>query len=109
MRSATCRRPPGAEPCQRKPEGETAVRKTGLLTAGRNPGDRTDPVRQLLTTEGNNVPFDLGNPIDKNLPHRSAQGIDYCTKKIVGQVERDLGVMQFNRDGIRVTSSNENG
>ena len=40
---------------------------------------------------------------------RSAQGIDYCTKKIVGQVERDLGVMQFNRDGIRVTSSNENG
>ena len=48
-------------------------------------------------------------PIDKNLPHRSAQGIDYCTKKIVGQVERDLGVMQFNRDGIRVTSSNENG
>ena len=40
---------------------------------------------------------------------RSAQGIDYCAKKIVGQVERDLGVMQFNRDGIRVTSSNENG
>ena len=50
------RRPPGAEPCRPKPEGEIAVRTTGLLTAGRNPGDRTDPVRQPLTTEGNNVP-----------------------------------------------------
>ena len=34
---------------------ETAVRTTGLLTAGRNPGGRTDPVRQLLTTGGNNA------------------------------------------------------
>ena len=30
---------------------ENAVRTTGLLTARRNPGDRTDPVCQLLTTE----------------------------------------------------------
>ena len=30
---------------------ETAVRKTGLLTAGRNPGDRTGPVCQPSTTE----------------------------------------------------------
>ena len=37
------------------PDVETAVRKTGLLTAGRNPGGRTDPVRQPLTTEGDNV------------------------------------------------------
>ena len=36
---------------------EVAVRKTGVLTAGRNPGGRTDPVCQLLTTEGNNVTF----------------------------------------------------
>ena len=40
------------------PDVETAVRKTGLLTAGRNPGVRTGPVRQLLTTGGNNVPFE---------------------------------------------------
>ena len=52
------RRPPGAEPCRPKPKGEIAVRKTGLLTAGRNPGGRTDPVWELLTTEGNNVPFE---------------------------------------------------
>ena len=37
------------------PPDTTPVRKTGLLTAGRNPGDRTDPVRQPLTAEGNNV------------------------------------------------------
>ena len=36
-------------------ELEAAVRKTGLLTAGRNPGDRTGPVRQLLTSKGSNV------------------------------------------------------
>ncbi len=36
-------------------KAEIAVRTTGLLTAGRNPGDRTDPVCQPLTTEGNNV------------------------------------------------------
>ena len=30
---------------------ETAVRTTGLLTAGRNPGDRTDPSCQTLTTK----------------------------------------------------------
>ena len=34
---------------------DNAVRTTGLLTAGRNPGDRTDPVRQPLATEGKNV------------------------------------------------------
>ena len=32
------RSPPGAEPGRPQPEGETAVRKTGLLTAGRNLG-----------------------------------------------------------------------
>ena len=37
---------------------ENAVRTTGLLTAGRNPGDRTCPVYQLLTTKGNNVAFE---------------------------------------------------
>ena len=42
------------------PEGpvkaEIAVRKTGLLTAGRNPpGDRTGPRCQLLTSKGSNV------------------------------------------------------
>ena len=37
------RRPQGGEPCRPKSEGETAVRTTGLLTAGRNPGDRTGP------------------------------------------------------------------
>ena len=31
-------------------------------------------------------------PIDKNLPHRSAQGIDYCTKKIVGQLSETWGL-----------------
>ena len=36
------RRPQGGELCRPKPEGEIAVRTTGLLTAGRNPGDRTD-------------------------------------------------------------------
>ena len=39
-------------------DADIVVRKTGLLTAGRNPGDRTDPVRQPLTTEGNNVAFE---------------------------------------------------
>ena len=39
-------------------KAEIAVRTTGVLTAGRNPGDRTDPVSQPLTTEGNNVPFE---------------------------------------------------
>ena len=39
-------------------KAEIAVRTTGLLTAGRNPGDRTDPVWELLTTEGNNVSFE---------------------------------------------------
>ena len=34
---------------------EVAVRKTGLLTAGRNPGDRTGPACQLLTTDCNNA------------------------------------------------------
>ena len=33
------------------PNVETTVRTTGLLTAERNPGDRTDPSCQLLTTE----------------------------------------------------------
>ena len=28
----------------RGPDGEVALRTTGLLTAGRNPGDRTGPV-----------------------------------------------------------------
>ena len=37
------------------PDVETALRTTGLLTAGRNPGDRTDPVCQLLTTDCNNA------------------------------------------------------
>ena len=37
-------------------KAEIAVRTTGLLTAGRNPGDRTGPRCQLLTTEGKNVP-----------------------------------------------------
>ena len=37
------------------PDVETAVPTTGLLTAGRKPGDRTDPVCQPLTTEGINV------------------------------------------------------
>ena len=52
------RRPPGCRPRRPrrpKPEGEIAVRTTGLLTAGRNPGDRTDPVYQLLTTDCNNA------------------------------------------------------
>ena len=40
------------------PDVEIEVRTTGLLTAGRNPGGGTGPVRQLLTTEGNNVPFE---------------------------------------------------
>ena len=36
-------------------KAEIAVRTTGLLTAGRNPGDRTDPACQLLTTDYNNA------------------------------------------------------
>ena len=56
--SHNVRSPPGAEPGRPQPEGETAVRTTGLLTAGRNPGDRTDPACQPLTIEGNNVPFE---------------------------------------------------
>ena len=39
-------------------KAEIAVRTTGLLTAGRNQGDRTGPACQPLTTEGNNVPFE---------------------------------------------------
>ena len=33
------------------------IRITGLLTAGRNPGDRTYPGCQPLTTEGTSVTF----------------------------------------------------
>ena len=35
---------------------EIAVRTTGLLTAGRNPGARTAPRCQLLRSKGSNVP-----------------------------------------------------
>ena len=34
---------PGTEPCRPKPEGETAVRTKGLLTAGRNRGTEQAP------------------------------------------------------------------
>ena len=40
------------------PAVETAVRTTGLLTDGRNPGDRTDPSCQLLTTKDKNTTFE---------------------------------------------------
>ena len=41
VRSATSAAP-GCRPRRPQPEGETAVRKTGLLTAGRNQWGRTD-------------------------------------------------------------------
>ena len=62
VRSATSAAP-RCRPRRPHPEGETAVRTTGLLTARRNPGDRTDPVCQPLTTEGNNVTFEGQLPL----------------------------------------------
>ena len=45
-----------------RPNVETAVRTTGLLTAGRNRGGQNGPVCQPLTSRGSNVTFEAQLP-----------------------------------------------